>query len=262
MSLKNKVAVITGAARGIGFACASRFAREGAQVVLSDVDEDTGEASAKSLKEEGFDVSFIACDVGERLDVRNLVAEAVSTYGAIDVLVNNAGIIIGGEFLEISEDDFDRVLQVNLKGAFLVGQAVGRQMLTQIEEGRIPGCIINMSSVNAVFAIPNQVPYTVSKGGLNQLTKVMALALAPHGIRVNAIGPGSIMTDILKAVADDEEARKKILSRTPIGRIGDPDEVAAVAAFLASDDASYVTGQTIYADGGRLPLNYTVPVPD
>ncbi|HUF45649.1 MAG TPA: SDR family oxidoreductase, partial [Aestuariivirgaceae bacterium] len=120
--------------------------------------------------------------------------------------------------------------------------------------------IINMSSVNAVFAIANQVPYTVSKGGMNQLTKVMALALAPHGIRVNAIGPGSIMTDILKSVASDEEARRRILSRTPLGRIGDPAEIAAIAAFLASDDASYITGQTIYADGGRLPLNYTVPV--
>jgi NAD(P)-dependent dehydrogenase (short-subunit alcohol dehydrogenase family) len=119
-----------------------------------------------------------------------------------------------------------------------------------------------MSSVNAVLAIPNQVPYCVSKGGLAQLTKVMALSLAPYGIRVNAIGPGSIMTDILKAVATDEEAKRRILARTPLGRIGEPEEIASIAVFLASADASYITGETIYADGGRLALNYTVPVAD
>ncbi|MGI9483647.1 MAG: SDR family NAD(P)-dependent oxidoreductase [Hyphomicrobiales bacterium] len=260
MALKNKVALITGAARGIGLACAQRFSEEGAKVVLSDVDEEAGEAAAATIREGGGEATFIGCDVGERLDVRNLVAEAVSSYGAIDVLVNNAGIIISGDFLDISEEDFDKVLKVNLKGVFLVGQAVARQMVKQIEDGSAPGVIVNMSSVNAVFAIPNQVPYTVSKGGVNQITKVMALSLADKGIRVNAIGPGSIMTEIFKAVATDEAARHKILSRTPMGRIGEPEEIASVAAFLASDDASYITGQTIYADGGRLPLNYTVPV--
>jgi NAD(P)-dependent dehydrogenase (short-subunit alcohol dehydrogenase family) len=152
------------------------------------------------------------------------------------------------------------VLRVNLKGAFLVAQAAARQMVAQIADGGAPGAIVNMSSVNAVFAIANQVPYSVSKGGVNQLTKVMALALAPHGIRVNAIGPGSIMTDMLASVAGDPAARRRVLSRTPLGRIGHPDEIAAIAAFLASDEASYITGQTIYADGGRLPLNYTVAV--
>src|SRR5690606_16941892 len=122
--------------------------------------------------------------------------------------------------------------------------------------------IVNMSSINAVFAIANQVPYSVSKGGMSQLTKVMALSLAPYGIRVNAIGPGSIMTDMLASVNSDPAAKNRILSRTPMGRIGDPSEIASIAAFLASPDASYVTGQTIYADGGRLPLNYTVPVPE
>jgi glucose 1-dehydrogenase len=133
-------------------------------------------------------------------------------------------------------------------------------MVERVGEGGAPGAIVNMSSVNAVFAIANQVPYSISKGGINQLTKVMALALAPHGIRVNAIGPGSIATDMLGSVMDDAEARKRILSRTPLGRIGEPSEIASIAAFLVSDDASYITGQTIYADGGRLPLNYTVPV--
>src|SRR6516165_1616962 len=130
-------------------------------------------------------------------------------------------------------------------------------MVAQVKAGKGAGTIINMSSINAMVAIANHTPYCVSKGGIDQLTKVMALALAPHGIRVNAIGPGSIMTDSLKAVATDKEAKRRILMRTPLGRIGAPDEIAA---FLASADASYISGETIYADGGRLALNYTVPV--
>jgi glucose 1-dehydrogenase len=129
-----------------------------------------------------------------------------------------------------------------------------------VEQGK--GAIVNMSSTNAVVAIPNQVPYATSKGAVNQLTKVMALALADKGVRVNAIGPGSIMTELLQTVMSDAAARQKILSRTPLGRCGAPEEVARVALFLASDEASYITGQTIYPDGGRLALNYTVPVPD
>ena len=182
--------------------------------------------------------------------------------GGLDILVNNAGIIHGADFLELAEADFDRVLRVNLKGAFLVGQAAARRMVAQVAAGKPAGSIINMSSINAAVAIANQTPYCVSKGGIDQLTKVMALALAPHGIRVNAIGPGSIMTDILKAVAADRDATHRILARTPLGRIGEPDEIASIAVFLASPDASYITGETIYADGGRLALNYTVPVKD
>lgn len=260
MKLSGKVAVITGAARGIGRACAERFANDGATVVVSDIDEEEGEACAEAIRQAGGTATFAACDVGQKLDVRNLVTSTVDHHGSIDICVSNAGIVHGAEFLDLKEADFDRVLNVNLKGTFMLGQAAARRMVEQVEAGGKPGCIINMSSVNAVFVIPNQVPYTISKGGVNQLTKVMALSLAPHGIRVNAIGPGSIMTDILKSVASDEAAMNKIMSRTPLGRIGDASEVASVAAFLASDDASYITGQTIYPDGGRLPLNYTVPI--
>jgi len=263
MSLSEKIAIITGGAKGIGFACAQRLAKDGAIVVIADVQESEGEEACQAIKATGGKATFIHCDVGKKLDVRNMVANVVDQHGRIDILINNAGIIFTADFLEISEKDFDRVIKVNLKGAFLVAQAVARQMVAQLEGkngDKKPGAIINMSSINAVVAIATQVPYSVSKGGMNQLTKVMALSLAPHGIRVNAIGPGSIMTEMLKTIADDKEANDRIMSRTPLGRIGNPEEIASIAAFLASDDASYITGQTIYADGGRLPLNYTMPV--
>ncbi|WP_346892162.1 SDR family oxidoreductase [uncultured Roseibium sp.] len=261
MSLENKVAIVTGAARGIGYAVAKRFVMDGAKVVIADVDDEAGQSAVEDLS--GFgEVIYLHCNVAERLDVRNLVAETLNAFGDIDVLVNNAGVVVGSDFLELEEDDFDRVLSINLKGAFLCSQAVARHMVEKVEDGGAPGAIINMSSINSVVAIPNQIPYCVSKGGINQLTKATSLALAPHGIRVNAIGPGSIMTDMLASVNDDPAARNRILSRTPMLRIGEPSEIAGVAAFLASADASYVTGQTIYADGGRLPLNYTVAVPD
>ncbi|APH70219.1 SDR family NAD(P)-dependent oxidoreductase [Aquibium oceanicum] len=261
MPLDGKVAIVTGAAGGIGYAIAERFLREKAKVVIADVDTEKGAAAEKDLARLG-EVQYMKADVGRRLDVHNLVAAAIDAYGDIDILVNNAGIVHGADFLDLGEEDFDRVLNVNLKGTFLAGQAVARHMVEKVSNGGTPGSIVNMSSINAVFAIANQIPYSVSKGGVNQLTKAMALSLAPYGIRVNAIGPGSIMTDMLSSVNSDPAARNRILSRTPLGRIGEPAEIAAIAVFLASDEASYITGQTVYADGGRLPLNYTVPVPE
>jgi len=257
MKLKDRTAIITGAARGIGRACAERLLAEGARVILTDIEDTRGNETARQL---GQDASYLHCDVGDSAQVNGIVRAVTASHGAIDILVNNAGVTAAGDILEISEADFDRVIRVNLKGAFLMGQAVARQMVKQVKDGRKPGAIVNMSSVNAVVTIATQVPYSVSKGGINQLTKVMALGLAEHGIRVNAIGPGSIMTDMLTTVNNDPEARHRLLSRTPLGRIGETAEIAAIAAFLASDDASYITGQTIYADGGRLPLNYMVPV--
>ncbi|HEV2676118.1 MAG TPA: SDR family oxidoreductase [Aliidongia sp.] len=250
MRLKDRTAIITGGMRGIGRAIAERFIAEGARVMLSDID---AEGVANTARELGC--AARPADVSQKADIDRLVQETIAEFGQIDILVNNAGITHAADFLDLTVEDFDRVIGINLRGAFLASQAVARHMIP-----RRSGTIVNMSSVNAVFAIPNQIPYAVSKGGMNQLTKVTAMALAPHGIRVNAIGPGTIMTDMGRSIMNDEAMRQRVMSRTPLGRCGEPSEVASVAAFLASDDASYLSGQTIYPDGGRLALNYTVPV--
>ncbi len=251
MKLESKVALVTGGAQGIGLACASRFADEGAKVAIVDVDAARGaEAVAQIGTERAL---FVAGDVAKTETVARAVAATLERFGAIDVLLNNAGITHAADFLELAEADFDRVLGVNLKSYFLFGQAVAKWMVGT----KRGGAIVNMSSVNAVIAIPNQVPYCVSKGGVAQLTKVMAISLAPKGIRVNAIGPGTIATELARnAVLGSPAAERTIMSRTPLGRLGEPDEVAKVAVFLAGDDGSYLTGQTVYPDGGRLALNY------
>jgi glucose 1-dehydrogenase len=255
LKLKNRVALVTGAARGIGLAIAKRLTEEGAIVTMSDVLDGEGASAAQHLN-----ASYVHCDVSKPADITSALASIVKTHGTIDILVNNAAISIVKDFLEITEEDFDKVIAINLKGAFLLTQAAARQMVKQAEAGRKPGSIVNMSSVNDTLAIPSIAPYTMSKGGVKQLTAVSALALAPHGIRVNAIGPGSIRTAMLTGTLQDKAAMNRALSRTPLGRVGEPEEIAAIAAFLASDDASYITGQVIYADGGRMSLNYTVPV--
>ena len=208
------------------------------------------------MRQLGHDLLFLASDIGNKFEVDSLITQVLAIYGRVDVLVSNAGIFKAAPFLEVTESDFDEVLRVNLRGAFLIGQAVARVMK---EKGG--GSIVHMSSVNAVLAIPEIASYNVSKGGLNQLTRAMALALADDGIRVNAVAPGTIATELAnKAVLTSEEARQKILGRTPMKRLGDPSEVANVVAFLASDAASYITGEVITVDGGRMALNYTVKI--
>lgn len=262
MKHADRNALVTGAARGIGLACARRLLEEGASVLLVDVDDDAGSEAARTLAREcdaDDRVRFQRCDVGDATEVKAAVQRIVDLWGGLDIAIANAAIVHGADFLELEEDDFDRVLRVNLKGVFLVGQQAARAMV----EGGRKGSIVNMSSINSQVALPDQVPYCVAKGGIQQLTKVMALSLAPHGIRVNAVGPGSIGTDMLQSViSSDPAARSKVLSRTPMGRLGEVEEVASVTSFLASDEASYVTGHTLFADGGRLALNYVVPVPD
>lgn len=228
-----------------------RFASENSKVVIADVDDVRGQALASEV-----DGLFQHCDVSDKAQVDELVAQTLKAYGRIDVLVNNAGIFRAADFLEVTEEDFDAVLRVNLKGSFLVGQAVARAM---VATGG--GTIVNMSSVNGVLAIPTIASYNVSKGGINQLTRVMALALADKNIRVNAVAPGTIATELAaKAVLTSDEAKSKIMSRTPMKRLGQPSEIADVVAWLASDASSYVTGEIVTVDGGRMTLNYTVPV--
>ena len=255
MKLKSRIAIITGAARGIGLACAERFVAEGAHLVIVDVLDEIGKAEANRLG-----AIYLHCDVSKSSDVKAVVAAVVKQHGAVDILLNNAAISISGDFLEMSEADYDKVLDINLKGSFLMMQACAREMVKQVAGGRPAGSIVNMSSVNDTLAIPTIVSYCMAKGGVSQLTRATSIYLAPHGIRVNAIGPGSIMTDMLKSVVSDKAAMARVMSRTPMGRVGEPSEIASIAVFLASDDSSYVTGQTIYADGGRMPMNYTMSV--
>jgi len=261
--MSDQVFIVTGAAKGIGYACAQRLVEDGHRVVLADTDADGGYRAGEELAAGSERAVFIECDVSDKLDVHNLIAESLGSFGRIDGLVNNAGIAVKGGSLDMSVDDFDRNLAVNLRGAFLVSQAVAKHMVKEIEDredrsrlSELPYAIVNMSSINDTVAIPDYIAYTVSKGGLLQMTRAMALELAPYGIRVNAIGPGSVKTDMLAGVVGDEDAMSKIHSRTPLGRVALPDEVASVAAFLLSEDSSYITGQCIYVDGGRLALNY------
>ncbi|OSJ08515.1 dehydrogenase [Bradyrhizobium canariense] len=256
MKLSGKVAAITGAARGIGKACAKRFLDDGVKVVISDVDAEGLAATAAELARPDA-LRTVLGNVAKRADVDQLVATAAKEFGRLDIMVNNAGVARNRDLLEISEEEFDEIIGINLKGAFFGVQAAAKQMIAQGGGG----VIINMSSVNALLAIPALATYAMSKGGMKQLTSVAAVALAPHNIRVVAVGPGTILTDMVaSSIYTSEDARKTVMSRTPAGRGGEPSEVASVVAFLASDDASYITGQTIYPDGGRLILNYTVPV--
>jgi NAD(P)-dependent dehydrogenase (short-subunit alcohol dehydrogenase family) len=247
--LAGKRAVVTGAAHGIGKAIAERFVAEGANVLLVDIDGDAVQSTASALGQTSRRV-----DVARKAEIDALFDAVGESWGGLEILVNNAGVTHGAELDDLTEEDFDRVFAINLKSALFGTQRAARLM----GDG---GAIINMSSINAILAVPTQIPYTISKGAMRQLTTVTAIALAARNIRVNAIGPGTINTELAKSIVADPAAEARVLSRTPLGRFGEPEEVASIAAFLASDDSSYMTGQTIYPDGGRLGLNYTVPVP-
>lgn len=255
MRLTDKVAIVTGAARGIGRASAERLLAEGAKVVISDIDEEQLSRTAVELGAADR-LLVLRADVAIKSDVVQLIDAAVRHFGRLDIMVNNAGIAPVVDFLDVTEELLSRVLDVNLKGAFYGTQAAGRQMISQGQGG----VIINMSSINSGLANPNVAPYAISKGGMNQVTSTAAVAFAPHGIRVVGVGPGTIMTDMVAGAFVNSAGNHAILSRTPLGRYGQASEIAAVVAFLASDDASYMTGETVYVDGGRRVLNYVVPV--
>lgn len=248
------IALITGGAQGIGYACAVAIAGEGARIVLADINAAAVEAAAQKLSKETLsEVVGIECDMGNPAQIDQLFAQIETNVGFVSMLVNNAGIARSADFLDVSLEDFQEVINVNLVGTFYALQRAAKSMVAQ----NIKGSIVNMSSINAQVAIPSIVAYCASKGGVMQLTKSSSLALAPHGIRVNAVGPGSINTEMLAGVNANPEAMKMVMSRTPMQRIGEPSEIGNVVAFLVSEKASYITGETIYVDGGRLGMNYT-----
>jgi Dehydrogenases with different specificities (related to short-chain alcohol dehydrogenases) len=247
MRLQNKVALVTGASSGIGKAIATRFAAEGAHVAVNyrpggqhDVDAALAEVAAF-----GTTSIAIAADVSKREDVERMVQQVVAQFGRLDILVNNAGIEIKRPFLEVTDDEWNRVIAVNLYGAFVVSQLGARQMAQQGG-----GKIVNISSVHEDIPFSGYTAYCVSKGGMRMMMRNLAIELAPYKINVNNIAPGAIATPINQAVLDDPTALKNAVSEIPWGRFGKPEEVAAVAVFLASDEAEYVTGSTYYVDGG------------
>lgn len=249
-----RVALVTGAGAGIGAAIARRFAAEGYVVFAADVDVPAASAVAKAICRAGSRATALQMDVGQGADIDRAFQTIERDAGRLDVLVNNAGIAPPQSLFEIRPDDWERVIRVNLTGTFLSAQAAARLMTRQGG-----GCIINVASANAVAAHPDLIHYAASKGGIVSLTKALAVALAEYHIRVNAIGPGSVRTPMTEARYARPGTLAGVLSRIPLGRIAEPEEIAGIAAFLASADGSYLTGITIYADGGRLALNGVMP---
>ena len=252
MKLKDKFAIVTGATKGLGGAIAKEFAHEGAKVVLAGRTENLGNEVVEEIRQNGGDAIMVVCDMSKTTDINNLVAKAVEHYGGVDIVVNNAGVNHSANFFEITEEDWDWVMSVDLKGSFFLGQEAARVM---IDQGR-RGSIINISSVMAVLALADQIPYCAAKGGVNQMTKAMALALIDKGIRVNAVGPGPVMTELMETVVHNKVKHDQLLERLPIGYIASCEEIARVCVFLASEDSSYIIGQCIYPDGGRMIQSY------
>jgi glucose 1-dehydrogenase len=252
--LEGKNVLVTGGSSGIGQAIAVRFAEYGANVAINYLrqpeeaagTEEQVHACARKVRREGVRDVLVGGDVSKEEDVVRMVGDAVAGLGGIDVLVNNAGIQISRPTEELSSDDFDRVLAVNLRGAFMCAREAIRHFLA---EGK-PGSIVNISSVHQLIPKPGYVGYSTSKGGMQNLTRTLALEYASRGIRVNGVGPGATVTPINRAWIDDPEKRRQVEEHIPMQRAGDADEMAGVTAFLASDDAAYITGQTIFVDGG------------
>ena len=240
------IAIVTGAAQGIGFACAEALSEDGFTCILVDIKETVQQAAAR-LGGVGM-----VCDMGDVDAIGAMFDTIEAEYGAVSALVNNAGVAMPGDFLGYDLAAFDRVMNINLRGVFVATQRAAANMVAH----GIEGAIVNMSSINARVAIPAIPACCASKGGVMQLTKVAALALARNNIRVNAVGPGSIDTEMMASVNANPEVLKMAMSRTPLGRPGTAREIGDIVAFLCSGKASYITGETIYVDGGRLALNY------
>ena len=249
MRLENKVAIVTGAATGIGRAIAMGMAREGAAVTIDYVGKpDNANEVVSQIQAAGGKAQAIEADVSTPEHVQNLVAQTVSAFGRLDIFVNNAGIEEKHPFVDTPLDVWDRIIAVNLTGPWLGSQEAARQMITQGGGGRI----VNISSVHEDLPMPTNVPYCAAKGGLRMLMRTISVELAPHGITVNNIGPGAIDTPMDAPLKAQPDLMKQLLAEIPVGRMGQPDEVANLAIFLASDDAAYITGSTYFIDGGML----------
>lgn len=252
MRLKGKVAVITGGARGIGEAYVRRFVAEGAKVVIGDVLDREGQAVAASL---GDACRYVRCDVTSEAAQGALMDEAIAHFGGLDVAIANAGLVDHGSIMETSEATYERLMAVNVKGVFFTCRQAAKRMIAR----KTRGVLINISSIVAILGEVGEGCYPLSKGAVGALTRMLAVELADHGIRVVAIGPGGTRTAMMADAEPGSPRRKNIEMRTPMRRMAEPEEIAGVAAFLASDDAAYITGQTIYADGGRMVLNLNMP---
>ncbi|MFE7243127.1 SDR family NAD(P)-dependent oxidoreductase [Streptomyces sp. NPDC057580] len=247
--LDGKRIIVTGAASGIGKGTVARMLDEGAKVAAVDLNKD-GLTDWQAAATAGKDVQTFVLDVSNRAEVEEQLGAAIGWLGGCDILVNGAGITTSGDPLELPEEDFDRVMDVNVKGSFLCAQVAGRQMKAQGG-----GSIVNISSVSAELANPHHVHYSTSKGAVRMLTKALAVALAPYNIRVNAVGPGPVLTGMGQSeIYRDEEHTQRLLGRVLRGRVGTPEDIAAAVVFLASDEADFINGTTLYADGGVLAV--------
>ncbi len=245
--LDDKVAIVTGAGRGLGEAMAKGLATAGAKLVITDIDYAAAQKVATDIKTLGSEALAVEVDVTKSMSVEKMVNQVLSRWERIDILVNNAGINRRGSCVDMLEEDWQAVIDVNLKGAFLCSKMIGRVMLKQQQ-----GKIINITSLLGTVAQPNRGPYAASKGGLVQLTKVLALEWAKSGINVNGLCPGYFLTELNAALMEDKEVFAQLTSRIPMGRWGQPDELLGSLLFLASDASNYVTGQVLYVDGGYL----------
>ncbi|MFH0792302.1 MAG: SDR family NAD(P)-dependent oxidoreductase [bacterium] len=239
MRLKDKVAIITGGSSGIGLATAKKFIAEGAKVVIADINRETGE---KAEQETG--AMFIKTDVSDSGQVQNLINKTIEKYGQLDIMINNAGVAVMGSALDCPDEDFERVISINLRGVFLGTKYAAQKMK---DKG---GVILNTASVAGLVGFNGAVGYCASKGGIVQVTKAAALDLAQYKIRVNAIAPAVIKTAMTKGFIENPDYAKMFLAQTPLGRFGEPEEVANLICFLASDEASYITGSIYPVDGG------------
>jgi len=253
MKLEGKVAIITGASQGIGSAIALKFAEEGADVVVNYFNNDAmAQVVADEIRNLGCRALPIRADVSQSADVKRMVQKALETFGKIDILVNNAGIFMGGEIAEVNEETWDRVMAVNLKGVFLGCQAVGKYMIANHTQGSI----INIASISGKLPELNGNAYSPSKAGVISLSALLAVEWAKYGIRVNALSPGPVMTPLQKKIYSTPELLDARNRGIPMNRHGEPEEIGKAAVFLASDDASFVTGENLSVDGGSLVSMY------